>query len=122
MVLRWRAFGLGAALAVAATAGACAGLSRTVPVAGPDDLARGSTRFPDLTGAELADGRALFVNRCGNCHVPPDPASRTPESWPEAVHEMKVRARLDANQERLVQRYVVTMSIPVAHNESGSSR
>lgn len=101
---------------------ACAGMSRTIPVAGPDDLARGTARFPDLTGAELADGRAIFLNRCGRCHVPPDPMSRTPESWPEAVHDMKVRARLDGNQARLVERYVVTMSLPVAQSESGSSR
>lgn len=97
-------------------------MARTIPVAGPDDLARGATRFPDLTGAELADGRAIFLNRCARCHIPPDPTSRTPESWPEAVHEMKVRARLDGNQARLVERYLVTMSLPLAQSESGSSR
>jgi len=109
-------------LAAALAAAACAGMSHPIPVAGPDDLARGTTRFPDLTGAQLADGRAIFVNRCGRCHLPPDPASRTPGSWPEAVHEMKVRARLDGDQARLVERYLVTMSIPVAQSESGSSR
>jgi len=115
-----RAFGFLTTLAVAS----CAGMSHTVPVAGPDDLARGTTRFPDLTDAELADGRAIFLSRCGNCHVPPDPKSRSPESWPEAVHEMKVRARLDASQARLVERFVVTMSLslPGAQSESGSSR
>ena len=114
----WRAYGLGAALAV----GACAGISHTLPVASPGDVARGAARFPDLTENELADGRAIVLNRCGRCHVPPDPMSRSPESWPEAVHEMKVRARLDANQSRLVERYLVTMSLPVAQSESGSSR
>jgi len=109
-------------LAAALAATACAGMSRTIPVAGPDDLARGTARFPDLTDAQLAEGRAIFLNRCSRCHVPPDPESRSPESWPEAVHEMKVRARLDGDQARLVERYLVTMSIPVAQSDSGSSR
>ena len=101
-------------LLLALFTGCVAGGSRAIPVAGPNDVARGSERYPDLTADELTAGRTLFLGRCGSCHLPPAPSSQTPEAWPAHVAEMKVRAHLDEKQFRAVERYLVTMSTPVA--------
>jgi mono/diheme cytochrome c family protein len=96
---------------VVVLAGCVSGGGRAVPVAGPNDLARGAERYPDLSAEELAAGRKLFLGRCGSCHLPPSPSSQPPEAWPGHVAEMKVRAHLDGPQLRAVERYLVTMSI-----------
>jgi mono/diheme cytochrome c family protein len=98
-----------AALLLAVAAGCMAGAA--VPVAGPNDLARGASRYPDLTADELAAGRSLFLGRCGSCHLPPAPSSQSPDAWPAHIAEMKVRAHLDEKQFRAVERDLVTMSI-----------
>jgi cytochrome c5 len=100
-------------LIFAAAFAACVS-ARALPVAGPADVKVGASRFPDITPAELADGRRLFANRCGSCHRPPAPESQTPDDWPGHIHEMKQRAHLDDAEARLVERYVVTMALPRA--------
>jgi hypothetical protein len=94
----------------AVTLVACAGGSARLPVAGETDLARGAMHYPDLTSAELTEGRTLFAGHCGACHLPPTPASLHASDWPGHITEMKLRARLDDRQARLVERYLVTMA------------
>jgi hypothetical protein len=96
------------ALAVAAACAAAGGL----PVAGPQDVARSVERYPDVTLGELTSGRTLFASHCGACHAPPAPTSKAADAWPAEIHEMRLRAKLDDNQARLVERYLVTMARP----------
>jgi len=95
-------------LALGALAACAAG--RALPIAGPADVARAAQRYPDLTADDLASGRQLFASRCGACHAPPAPTSKAADLWPKEIHEMKVRARLDDAQARLIERYLVTMA------------
>ncbi len=102
--------GLGLAMVAAFAIGACA-TGRMAPVASPADLARGASQYHDLTAADLDQGRSLFTNRCGSCHRLPSPASQTAADWPRHIDEMRARAHLDDQQTRLVERYLVTMSL-----------
>lgn len=45
---------------------------------------------PDTT-----KGHALFMNRCGRCHVLPDPAAYNSIRWNSILERMIPRARLD---------------------------
>jgi cytochrome c553 len=60
--------------------------------------------------AELQDGRALVVRKCGNCHAPPVPKDHTAGEWPKQLDEMSVRANLDRKQRFLIQQYFVVMT------------
>jgi mono/diheme cytochrome c family protein len=97
-------------LAVLALAGACVS-GRMVPIAGPNDVARGVKKYPDLTTEQLVEGRKLFAGHCGSCHQPPRPTSRPAQEWPGHIREMKERARLSDHELDLIERYVVTMSL-----------
>jgi mono/diheme cytochrome c family protein len=92
-----------------AAAAACA-VGGVLPVAGPGDVQRGVERYPDVTLGELASGREIFASHCGACHAPPAPGSKPADAWPAEIHEMRVRAKLDDGQARLVERYLVTMA------------
>jgi hypothetical protein len=54
----------------------------------------------------------LYLARCGDCHVAPQPASRTARVWPGIVQRMQMRMRagartpLDENELRLILDYV----------------
>jgi hypothetical protein len=132
MLFKFEAGRLAALAALAATlAAACVtGGMGALPVAGPTDLARGAERYPDLTASELASGRSLVVGRCSSCHQTPDPASKSPDAWPAQVAAMTRRAHLNEGQQRAVERYLVTMSMPpqnpspdhLSQSASGSSR
>jgi hypothetical protein len=129
MLFKFKAAVLAALAVTLASACLTAGMG-TLPVAGPTDLARGAGRYPDLTASELASGRTLVVGRCSSCHQTPDPASKSPDAWPGQVAAMKRRAHLDEDQQRAVERYLVTMSMPsqgqdqdhLTQSASGSSR
>jgi cytochrome c5 len=66
---------------------ACGGSALPRPTAA--DAARGSAHFPDLTLAQLNDGRTLYVSRCGSCHALKRPAELPPAQWQTEVLEMR---------------------------------
>jgi cytochrome c5 len=80
-----------------------------VPPVTPADAQRAQTRWPGTDVAQLESGRALFMDKCSACHVPPSPASLKAEAWPAQVEEMKLRAGLGDEQVQLVERYLITM-------------
>jgi cytochrome c5 len=96
------------ALSIGSLAVACARVQ--MPHATPADAARGGARFPGVTVSELEQGRSLYVSKCSACHQPVEPTRLRPEEWPGHVEEMRGRAHLDAEQARLVEQYLVTMS------------
>lgn len=70
-----------------ATLAACSGSA--VPRPSAADAVRGSAHFPDLTLAQLNEGRTLYVSRCGSCHALKRPAELRPEQWQTEVLEMR---------------------------------
>lgn len=78
---------LGCAVLLLASLTACGGSAVPVPTAA--DATRGSSHFPGLTLNELSQGRALYVSRCGSCHVLKRPAELAPEQWQAEVGEMR---------------------------------
>jgi mono/diheme cytochrome c family protein len=90
---------------------ALAGCARTtLPVAGPADARRASTRWPGTSEQDLAQGRRLYQGRCASCHLPVMPNEVAPTEWPEHVGEMSERAHLTEQEAELVTRYLVTMA------------
>lgn len=60
--------------------------------------------------AELKQGRALMVTKCGNCHKPPLPNAHPAHAWPAMLDEMSERSSLTPDQRRLIQQYFVAMA------------
>jgi mono/diheme cytochrome c family protein len=101
---RWRRLALAAVVCLPSCAGT------PIPAATPADVQRAATSRPATTLSELERGRALYVGRCSACHQPVAPGSIPATEWPEHVSEMKVRARLEPEEEQLVVLYLVTMA------------
>jgi mono/diheme cytochrome c family protein len=79
------------------------------------DVERVKTKYPDYTLAELNEGKALYEQNCGSCHGLKKPSSEPEGEWKEIVPEMtekanKKGAKIDARQQELILKYVITMS------------
>ena len=77
----------------------------TPPHATPADASRSNIEL-----AELKEGRALMVTKCGNCHKPPMPNEHLAAEWPSKLDEMAARSNLDPKQRQLIQQYFVVMA------------
>ena len=60
--------------------------------------------------AELTQGRAMLVQKCGGCHRTPLPSEHTRHDWPGKLDEMAERARLDPAQRRSIEMYLVALA------------
>jgi mono/diheme cytochrome c family protein len=54
--------------------------------------------------AETAEGERLFQTQCSRCHVPPEDMS--PREAKAVLRQMRVRANLTAEDERLILKYL----------------
>jgi hypothetical protein len=59
---------------------------------------------------ELQEGRTLLIRKCGGCHRTPLPTEHTSTEWPTMIDEMAERSKLDAQQRKRIERYLVVMS------------
>jgi hypothetical protein len=59
---------------------------------------------------ELQQGRKLLLGKCAGCHKTPMPNDHTPAEWPNMIAEMAQRANINAQQTRLIEKYLVVMS------------
>lgn len=89
---------------------ACA--SGQVPRPSPEHLRTARERWPDMEPGGLERGRGLYVARCGGCHNLYPPKSIPAARWPEIVDRMSGRAGMEAEEARLVLRYLVTVASP----------
>ena len=94
--------GLVAALAMSGGAG-CA--RSQPPMVSATDAQRGNVEL-----AELQQGRKLLLGKCTNCHSAPMPNAHTAAEWPQKLDEMAARASIDIGQQKLIEKYLVTMS------------
>jgi mono/diheme cytochrome c family protein len=81
---------------------------------GQADVDRVKAKYPDYTLAQLNQGKALYEQNCGNCHKLKNPSSEPEEEWNKIVPEMtkkanKKGANINAQQQDLILKYVVTM-------------
>ncbi len=93
-------------MALAAALAACGGSA--VPQPTVADARRGSAHFPDLTLAELHQGRTLYVSRCGSCHTLKRPAELSPDQWQVEVTEMRDKngVKLSDSEAQAIIRYL----------------
>lgn len=59
---------------------------------------------PQTAKTESAAGERLFQTQCGRCHAPPEDLS--PREAKAVLRQMRVRAMLTAEDERLILKYL----------------
>jgi len=96
---------LGVRLALVAALAASACARRSPPQVTAVDADRGNVEL-----AELQQGRKLLLGKCAGCHKTPMPNDHTPAEWPKMIAEMADRAKLDPEQTRLIEKYLVVMN------------
>jgi cytochrome c5 len=74
------------------------------------DVERGAIKFPDLTLAQLEEGKKINDASCGNCHKLHQPWDESEAEWREIVPKMAKKANLDSRSEDLVFRYLVGLA------------
>ena len=75
------------------------------------DADRGAQKFQGYTMSDLDQGKAIYVSHCNKCHRYKVPESRDETKWDNIIPKMAKKAKLDSEQESLVLKYVVTMSV-----------
>lgn len=70
----------------------------------PQPQERPRNPAPALAGSDSAEGEKRFEIHCGRCHVPPDDLS--PREAKAVLRQMRVRANLSAEDERLILKYL----------------
>lgn len=66
--------------------------------------AKKSAQAQPATGSEGEEGEKLFRTNCGRCHNPPEDLS--PREARAVLRQMRVRAMLSAEDERLILKYI----------------
>jgi cytochrome c5 len=87
---------------------ACAAYKPIAPAQADAD--RAAKKTPGITLAELNQGKAIFEKKCHKCHSLKKPFKKTDYEIEAALPKMAKRAKLDANQEKLVLNYLLTMA------------
>ncbi len=69
---------------------------------------RANAIFPGVPVESLRAGRALYVNKCGGCHLLHLPSEFRKSEWSEKIMpEMSIEAKITANESQLILRYVL---------------
>ena len=97
-----------AALLSGATA--FAGCASVLPAPSAAGAKRIASRWPDVAVADLERGRSLYAGRCASCHRLYEPGTYDAARWEKELGEMRVRAGLDAADERSILQYLVSVS------------
>jgi len=70
----------------------------------PQRVAKSSPPAAQTSTNESAEGEKRFETHCGRCHVPPE--SLSPREAKAVLRQMRVRANLSAEDERLILKYL----------------
>ena len=86
---------------------ACAAYKPIAPT--QSDVDRAAKENPEITLADLNEGKAIFEKKCHKCHSLKKPFKKTDEEIVDAMPRMGKRAKLDEQQRKLVTNYLVTV-------------
>jgi mono/diheme cytochrome c family protein len=116
------ASGISGALALCLLAGSpflsgCAGPSR-LPAPTAKNIALAERHGEVTTLPALKLGRKLYISRCSSCHGLHDPGFLPPAEWPEMVARMAENAKVNADQQRAITQYLVSVSA-ATHDSAG---
>ena len=64
-------------------------------------------RWPDVSAVTLERGRQAFVSSCNRCHQYPDRAAYDEAHWPAIMRRMAGKARLSADEEASILRFIL---------------
>jgi mono/diheme cytochrome c family protein len=85
---------------------AAAGCAAALPAPNALDAQRIASRYPHATVADLELGRSLYAKRCSSCHQLFEPARFSGSRWQEELGQMRDRAGLKGDEERLILQYL----------------
>lgn len=88
----------------------CALLALGACGTGPPAATAADAERANIALIDLERGRTLVLTRCGSCHRSPLPTDFPAAQWPERVADMAERARVDRQQQKLIEQYLITMS------------
>lgn len=90
---------------------ACFPKSAEAPAAAsPESVSLAATRWPDSSATQLEHGRQTMLKACNRCHGYASPAAYTPEEWTKITARMSKKAKLSADDETALLRYLVAQS------------
>ena len=76
---------------------------KTATATQPASRAADKTTSPD----KLAEGKTLYTQKCGKCHVLHSPSEYGAMSWSNYLDEMQPKAHIDDAQKTLIYNYLV---------------
>jgi hypothetical protein len=106
---------LGFATAVALAAACSAALDHPTP----RDAEWAQRAWPGTTVEDLAQGRALYVDKCSSCHNLHLPSEYAPEEWKGYVAYMVTEAKLTPEEQTAIARYRAAASARSRGLEAG---
>ena len=89
-------------LAVAISAATAVAAAQQNPA--PEAKVKPAVAKTSVRASESAQGEERFETHCGRCHVPPENLS--PREAQTVVRQMRVRANLSAEDQRLILKYL----------------
>lgn len=93
---------------VALTALTLAGCGAVIPRVTPALVSAAQQRDPTLDAPALERVRSLYVDRCSSCHSLSDPRDYSAAEWPEWMHKMARKSKLNAADEQRLLTFVLT--------------
>ena len=108
--MRWSLPVFSSALICSAALAAGCGAASPVPRPTSSDARWAAEQWPEVDREELADGRSLYVRKCGGCHSLYTPAEVVRRDWPAQFIEMSETAHLTPDEQRRIERYLVSVT------------
>jgi hypothetical protein len=78
-------------------------------IGGPPPVTQADAIRANLALGDLDQGRTLLVGKCSGCHAAPLPDAQPIARWPRELDDMGRRAKLDAQQRKLIEQYLIAM-------------
>ena len=80
------------------------------------DADRGAAKYPGYTLEQLVAGKAIFEDKCSQCHGTKNPTKKDPEKWEHTVDRMVKKASkkekkvITAEEQDAINKYLFTMA------------
>jgi hypothetical protein len=84
------------------------------PVKDPNEalLAAAKTKFPNITGDVLTQGRGIYYGgACINCHAAKNISNWDESQWVGILDNMAIQAKLTANEKDVVWKFIIAVKL-----------